>query len=130
MRLENCRQSYYYNSGKASDICRKLGFAGIALIWAFRVTRGKETIIPDNLRWAGVLLIAGLALDFLHYIVGTIVWGAYNRFKETQNTPETQEFLAPRWINYPSNTCFVLKQVAIFLACILLIASMFGSFWK
>ena len=130
MKLRDCRESYYLNSGKASDICRKLGFAGLALIWAFRVTGGKETIIPDNLRWAGALLIGGLALDFLQYILGTVVWGAYHRFKEKRNTPEDEEFLAPQWINYPANTCFVLKQGAIFLACLLLIVSMLGSFWK
>lgn len=130
MKLEDCRESYYYHSGKASDICRNLGFAGLALIWAFRVTGAKGTIIPDNLRWAGALLIGGLVLDFLQYILGTVIWGTYHRFKEKRNTAENKEFLAPQWINYPANACFALKQVAIFLACLLLIISMLGSFWE
>lgn len=130
MKLQDCRDSYYYNSGKASDICRNLGFVGLALIWAFRVTKGEETIIPYTLRWAGVLLVLGLALDFLHYIVGTVVWGTYHRFKEKRNTPEDKEFLAPRWINYPANACFILKQLVIFASYVFLIRSMFDSFWK
>jgi len=129
MKLKDCRESYYYNSGKASDICRNLGFAGLALIWAFRVTSTEGTIIPNNLRWAGILLVAGLGCDFLQYVVGSIVWGRYNRFKE-QRTSEDEEFMAPKWINYPVDSCFFLKQVAIGLAYILLVISMFGSFWK
>lgn len=129
MKLKDCRESYYYNSGKASDICRKLGFVGLALVWAFRVTGGGKAIIPVNLRWAGVLLVAGLGCDFLQYVVGTVVWGVYHRFKE-QRTSKDEEFLAPRWINYPANLCFVMKQIAIGLAYILLVISMFGSFWQ
>ena len=130
MKLKDCRDSYYYNSERASDICRKLGFAGLALIWAFRVTSSKGIIIPGNLRWAGGLLVGGLVLDFLQYIFGTVVWGAYHRCKEKQNTPENKEFQAPNYINYPANTCFILKQVVIFVACLLLIVAMFGNFWR
>ena len=129
MKLEDCRESYYYNSGRASDICRKLGFAGLALIWVFRIASGEKTIIPNNLRWAGILLVGGLGCDFLQYVVGTVVWGVYHRIKE-KRTLKDEEFLAPRWINYPANSCFVLKQIAIGVAYILLVVSMFGSFWK
>lgn len=130
MKLKDCRESYYYNSGKASDISRQLGFAGLALIWAFRVSSTGTTVIPSDLRWASFMLIIGLALDFLQYIVATIVWGIYHRFKERKHTSEDQDFLAPRAINYPANACFLLKQVAIFIAYILLLSSMASSFWK
>lgn len=129
MKLKECRESYYYNSGKASDISRNLGFAGLALIWAFRVTTVEQEFIPYELRWAAILLITGLGLDFFQYIVGTVVWGAYHRLKEKSNTEEDQEFLAPRVINYPANICFVLKQISIFVSYILLAISMFNSFW-
>jgi hypothetical protein len=91
---------------------------------------GEKPIIPCILRWAGVLLVGGLALDFLQYIVGTIVWYIYYRFKERRNTPKDEEFLAPVWINYPADTCFALKQIAILVAYILLVISMFNSFWR
>ena len=131
MKIKDCRESYYYNTGKASDICRNLGFAGLALIWALRITTQEGTIIPDILRWAGVLLVLGLALDFLQYIFGTIVWGSYHRiFKERKGVLEEKDFLAPFWINYPANTCFVLKQISIFIAFVLLVISMFNVFWK
>jgi len=36
MKLAQARGHYEYFSGKASDISRQLGFAGIALIWVFK----------------------------------------------------------------------------------------------
>lgn len=128
MKLKNCLESYEYSSGKASDICRQLGFIGLALIWTFRVTGDDKLIIPSVLRYAGVLLVMGLALDFLQYITGTIVWGSYHRYKESRVTND-EDFLAPRQINWPVNILFVLKQVVIFIAYILLTISMFNSFW-
>lgn len=129
MKIKDCIESFYYNSGKASDICRNLGFAGLALIWAFRVTAGERLLIPHILRYAGILLLTGLALDLLQYIVATIVWRIYYRFKEARISLD-KEFLAPKWINYPADTFFVLKLIAIFIAYILLVISMFNSFWK
>jgi hypothetical protein len=130
MKLEDCRKAYYEYSGKASDICRNLGFAGLALIWAFRITAGEKPVIPCVLRWAGILLVSGLALDFLQYISSTLIWGIYHRYKEKNGISEQKEFLAPRWINYPSIICFVIKQVSIFIAYILLVISMFNAFWE
>jgi hypothetical protein len=131
MNLKDCRESYYYNSGKASDISRNLGFAGLALIWAFRVAEGAgEAAIPNDLRWAGVFLVGGLTLDFLQYIGATLVWGAYHRIKEKRGTREDEDFLAPRQINYYGLVFFWLKALAILVACILLVRSMFSSFWK
>lgn len=129
MNLKDCRDSYYYNSGKASDICRNLGFAGLALVWAFRVTSGEGATVPSDLRLAGVLLVGGLCLDFFQYLTGAIAWGVYHRVKEKRGTSENQEFLAPVWINYPANVCFYSKQIAIALAYILIVISMYSSFW-
>ena len=130
MKLETCRKTYDYFSGKASDICRKLAFAGLALVWAFKISKGTDIIIPEILRWAGILLVTGLALDFLHYILGTIIWGVYHRYKEVHETTEEEEFLAPRIINWPANICFALKQGFVFAAYILLVIAMFNAFWS
>lgn len=130
MKLKDCRESYYYNSGKASDISRQLAFAGLALVWAFRVGSADAAIVPRDMRWAAILLVIGLALDFLQYIVATMVWGVYHRLKEKRATSENQDFLAPRAINYPANTCFFLKQIAVFAAYVFLLSSMSDSFWK
>jgi hypothetical protein len=129
MNVQNCKDKYKDNSRKASDICRNLGFAGLALIWAFRVTSGKGVLIPGNLRLAGAFLVVGLALDFFQYMTGTIIWGVYHRIKEKQYGSSNQQFGAPGWINLPTNGFFYMKLTAITLAYILIFTSMFGSFW-
>ena len=72
MKLRDCKESYDYYSGKASDIIRNLGFFGLALIWAFRICREDKVEIPVLLRVAGLLLLLGLALDFFHYLVAAV----------------------------------------------------------
>ena len=129
MDLQKCRDTYDYHSAKASDICRKLGFVGIGLIWAFKVTKGTDIIIPGILRWAGIFLIIGLTTDFLQYLSGAVIWGWYHRYKEKNGTTETDDFMALRKINWFVNTCFALKQIFIFSAYILLVIAMFNVFW-
>jgi len=129
MNIEDCRNKYYYNSRKAGDICRNLGLAGLALIWAFRVATPDGVVIPQDMRWAGILLVAGLGFDFLQYVIGAIIWGIYQYLKEKQVSSENVVFGAPGWINLPTNFLFYLKLIAIAFAYIFITISMFGSFW-
>ena len=129
MKVQDCRNAYEFNSGKASDVSRNLGFAGLALVWAFRVSSGESVTIPLDLRCAGVFLVVGLAMDFFQYVVATIVWGVYHRLKEKELGSSSKDFGAPGWINYPANAFFYLKLTAISVAYVLVVRSMFGSFW-
>ena len=129
MKVKDCRNKYQYDSGKAGDISRNLGLAGLALIWAFKVTTAKGVSIPPDLRWAGVLLVVSLALDFFQYVAGTIVWGVYQRIKEKQVASENEEFGAPGWINLPENVFLYLKLTATGIAYVMIVVAMFGSFW-
>lgn len=54
MQLKDTRESYQFFSGKASEIVRQLGFAGIAVIWVFKVTVGDRQIVPPELLPAGI----------------------------------------------------------------------------
>lgn len=90
MKLKDTRESYQFFSGKASEIVRQLGFAGIAVIWVFKVTAGERQIVPTELLPAGILLVSGLTLDLLHYVTGTLIWGVYNRNKEKQLNAESE----------------------------------------
>lgn len=114
MKLEHCRSAYDYFSRTASSVARQLGFAGIAVIWIFKSDHGGEYRVPDELIWPGLCLLGGLAADFLHYVVGSLIWGGYNRYKEIIGTLEDQDFLAPRWMNWPGNLLFCTK---LFLIC-------------
>jgi len=114
MKLAYLRERYTYYSGEASGIVRQLAFAGIALVWLFKTEVDKQWKIPAELLPATALIVLTLILDFLQYVVGSLVWAAYNRSKERAGTNEESEFLAPRPINWPTNfSCVAMKELSL-----------------
>lgn len=116
MNLEDSRNNYSYFSSETSRIVRQLGFAGIGIIWLFKTNVDGRQTIPFELVKPALIITVGLALDLLHYIAGTIVWGAFNRYQEKAGINEEEEFLAPKQINWPGNTFFWLKIIAMVVA--------------
>jgi hypothetical protein len=137
MKLADLRETYQFFSEKTSEIVRNLGFAGIALIWLFKVTNNGRDVVQPELVPAGALIVLGLALDLLHAIVGTATWGIYNRVKEEQLDaraareknfdPEEEDFLAPVPINWPALALFWSKIAAMLAAYIILIRFLVGK---
>lgn len=126
MILNDASAAYKAYSAKASDISRQLNLAGIAIIWIFRIG-DKAGGVPFSEML--LLLLGGfalaLALDLLQYIYGSIAWASFHRYKELklrrEGLPTTTEFLAPRWINWPSNVFFYSKiLLTIVTYCFLL----------
>ena len=120
MRLKDCRELYADHSAKASEKVRSLAFAGIAIVWVFRVGDGLNSKFPAQLLLVLLLLAIALALDFLHAVAATIAWGVYGRYCEKQCPDEKREFQAPPVINWPALTFFWLKIPAVFAAYVLL----------
>lgn len=116
MKLKEVREAYYEFSRKASDISRQLGFAGIALIWIFKVEVNNDESIPHSLVLAALLIVIGLVSDLLQYIYGTAAWGIYHRCEEKKKTRENTEIKAPPEINWPTNTFFAIKVICISFA--------------
>lgn len=110
MKLQDYRETYYFHSGKASDIARQLSFAGIALIWAFRTSNadGTANLGPD-LYYAGMLFVIALGFDLLQYVVAASIWGSFSRIKEKQGTRSTETITAPPWFNWPGLFFFWAK---------------------
>jgi hypothetical protein len=115
MKLEDARSAYYEYSGKVSDISRTMALAGIALIWVFKVDSKDGPHVPPELVLPAFVLVLALAADFLHYVVATVIWGSYQRHQEKLIAKENQQFLAPRWINWP--TTFFLFPLKIVFVC-------------
>ncbi len=70
--------------------------------------------LPDDLALPAFLIVLGLALDFLHYVSATVMWGCFGRVKELrlkaqQGSAGAREFDAPRWINWPALLFFWFK---------------------
>ena len=105
-------------SSKASEINRKLAFAGIAIIWVFKIDAGAgRQIVPPELFLPGILLVVSLALDLLHYVLKSEIWYRITRKYEKA---DTLEFPVPPWINYPGDILYWFKIIATIIAYILL----------
>jgi hypothetical protein len=111
--LKECRKHYYDHTGNASAIQRQLAFAGIAIIWLFRIEAKTGAIIPSNLTLSLILFVSAIAADLFHYLLAGCFWGIFSRYKEQKLEDKKAAFEAPRWINWPGNTFFVLKFVCV-----------------
>lgn len=118
MTLQAYRDAYYEYSGKASDIARQLGFAGIAVIWLFK-TNGAEdgyyTLDSDLFR-AGFLIVVALSLDLLQYVVSAAIWGIFTRHIEKRGGKTTRMGQAPIYLNWPGLFFFWTKLAAVLVA--------------
>jgi hypothetical protein len=126
VKLDECRKAYDTYSSTASSICRQLGFAGIAIIWLFKTDQAGKYVVPSELTFPGFLLIAALTADFLHYIVCSSMWSGFGRWKELRGATPTDEFFAPRWINWPGNFFFWTKLALMLAAYLLMLSFLFG----
>lgn len=104
MTLAECRRDYYGYSGKLSDVTRQLNFAGVAIIWIFRVgdTNGAGIPFAGSLLWVLALFVLSLAFDLGHYIYATAAWGLFCHRKELAGIREDEAVKAPTKINWPS----------------------------
>lgn len=130
MRLSEYKQAYYEFSGKASDVARQLAFAGIIIVWIFKVEGSSGPALPKGLLFPTILLCFSLACDLLHYIVGTITWGVFHRVHEKRNPDLSKdpELAASRSLNWPLNVLFYLKLTGVILAYIMLL-KFFWNVW-
>jgi hypothetical protein len=111
------RADYETLTGLASDVSRKLGFAGIAVIWIFKTdVKAGIYAVPAALYLAGVAIVASLTFDLLQYAWGSIVWGIFWRTREKKGLPADHKFSANPKLNWPALGFFWLKLLAMVIA--------------
>jgi hypothetical protein len=113
MKLKETREAYYELSRTLSEINRKLGFAGIALIWLFKQGPDGKATVPAELRIPALAIVSALTLDFLQYVWSTAAWARFARRNEKEGKNDDDEVNAPDWINWPTLAFFWLKVVAM-----------------
>lgn len=129
MDLKECRDTYYADTAKVSELIRYLGFSGIALIWLFRIQSDDVLIVPPDLLAPSFLLVLGLVLDFLHALSRAITWGVFSWYKEKFcKVKENDKFKAPNWINYPALFLFYAKILSIVSAYIFILSYLYKRF--
>lgn len=132
MKLSEYRKTYYEFSGKVSDVARHLAFAGIALIWIFKVGTKDSPRVPTELLPPSAFFVASLALDLLQYIAATCVWGVFQWSEERklENVTDNPELDAPSWFKWPQFIFFVLKLVAVVIAYYFLTKHIWVTWFK
>lgn len=109
LTLKEIREAYEELSGKASEICRQLGFAGIGIIWIFNTsTAGID--IPDIFNIPLFLICLSLGLDLAGYVLGTIIWYLVYLFNHNKtDSDETTNVKDPELINIVNWWIWVMK---------------------
>ncbi|HBG06924.1 MAG: hypothetical protein A2075_12555 [Geobacteraceae bacterium GWC2_58_44] len=122
MKLSDYRETYYEFSGKASEVARKLAFAGIALVWIFKTSDAPTPKIPKELILPTGLLVLTLVFDLFQYIAATAIWGVFQWYEERKlsDINDDPELSTPPCLKWPQNTFFGLKLISISMAYVLL----------
>ena len=117
MNLENLRKEYYAHTAKASNVSRQAAFAGIALVWIFKVDSSEGVSLPVDLVWPSFFLVLTLAFDLLQYTYTSFVWGVFHRKKEKElGRGSDTDFGIPIWLNWPTNFFFWGKILSVITA--------------
>lgn len=125
MFVKGARETYHYHSGKAGDIARQLSMAGIAVVWMFRSSMPGGPTFTHTLLLALTWFCISLALDFLQYVCGTVIWAGISYVKEIllrrqgidpmKETPAA-EFQVWHVTNVPCNLFLYGKLTALVVA--------------
>lgn len=117
MKLSEIRKAYEDLSGKLSDVNRQLAFAGIGIIWIFKISEdNNSTSIPNELFTPLLALIISLGIDLLQYLIQTFTWYFYYLYKQSQGNSEEQEINEPEYFNYLPWLFLLFKVVALITA--------------
>ena len=119
MKRSDVRAAYFEYSARTSENVRQLSFAALGAIWLFQPP--SDLRLPKTLVLAGFFAVLALALDFLQSLYATAAWGIFHRRKEREGLDDEQQFKAPRQINWPTNTLFAMKTIALVLSYVFLV---------
>ncbi|HXX43013.1 MAG TPA: hypothetical protein VEI58_12205 [Chthoniobacterales bacterium] len=102
MKLEEAKKAFYDASATLTENTRKLCFAGIAIVWIFKVGDKNAGGVPfaAGLLWPLGAFVMALALDVLQYFYKSTIWWLYYACKHKQGTSDDSEIDPPRLINF------------------------------
>lgn len=104
MKLKEIRDDYEELTGKVSELNRKCIYAGIAVIWLFRISTPTDTTIPEQLREALFYLVMSLGIDVFQYILLGGFWYLYYQCKKNHlatevDNVEDEDVNEPEFVN-------------------------------
>ena len=120
MKLEDYKKDSYEFSKSASDLVRQFAFAGIAIIWIFKLDKPQEHIIPIELIKPLLFLIFTLASDLLQYFIPSIIWSLFYIYHESMGRANDYDIKANRWFSKPGWIFYYGKIIMLVWAFILI----------
>ena len=126
IKLSKIQDEYYMRSGKASDVARQLAFAGVAIIWIFRIS-GTNTI-PEIFYIPLLIFAVGFAIDLLQYFYSSFVFGVVVIWGEIYKMKMDTELSIPPFFSWITTILFVIKIVALVIGYVYLINNIYHSF--
>lgn len=96
MKLKDFRKDAHEFTSKLSDINRNLAFAGIAIIWIFKVEINESISLPNKFLLPLLLVLLSLVIDLIQYLYLSIIWTHFHRSKEREKINDEEEIKAPK----------------------------------
>jgi len=122
MKLEEYKKDSYEFSKATSDLVRQFAFAGIAIIWIFKLDKPEKHLIPQELFRPLLFLVVTLAFDLLQYLFPTIIWSIFFRYHEKKNNGHVEKDVkASTWLSFPGWACFIIKILTLVIAYVFII---------
>ena len=119
-KLQEYRETYYFYSGKVSDIVRTLSLSAIGIIWLLKKETDTGYQFSTPLYFSLAAVIICVVLDLAQYAYGAHIWKKFYREKENQNVSEEEDIYAPEEMNTLSYRIFWAKVFDMFTAYICL----------
>ena len=121
MKLEEIRKDYERYSTNVSSLNRQLIFAGLAIIWLFRIPEKGTASIPIELVDSLFFFVFSLCSDIFQYVTQSLIWTGYywyNKCKHRNSKKNVEECVVnePEWPNLLPWLLWVLKIVFLGIA--------------
>ena len=137
--LKDIKDDYEDLSGKASEVCRQLNFAGIGIIWIFNQTvpesvspiinliNQQQINFPSALISPLILFCISLGLDLIQYVISTFIWYGIYLCKHKKNIDDSTIMIEdPEWMNILSWLSWLSKITTTIWAYILIAKFLFN----
>lgn len=112
--LKRRNEKLYQSSTQVSNIIRQLIFAGIAIVWLFRVKDKNNNIVLDiRLIWSLLLFSSAIFIELMHYLIGTVTQKIF-----TNNEMLDKTF--PIWIVRLTWILWLMKIILTIVAYVLI----------
>ncbi len=116
MKLEGFKATSLAYTETTSNLVRQFAFAGIAIIWIFKIDKPKDHLIPTELFISLLFLVFALASDFLQNLSGALIWFLFYRHYEKLGRGEDFNTKANGWVTVPIWFFFGSKIIMLGIA--------------